>query len=281
VNNRDTALFLVGLAAVGLAVGVAVSCSDQPKTRCTTSRGRFAATFTPSGPLPDGGLPEAGCAIVGEDLGIETYNPPSADGKSIDIEHATVWIRGQSMTDAISMVGGKDNAHPEDAIGDFTTSTPGDDKFCQVGTMTPAEQDLPGDDAGVVQPTTIKYEWSNVRFVVSPEAIGTQMIADLKYTRDSCTVGYKVTALYPSVECSVDGTAKDFCKCLPYGDPNPDYLRPSASGISPDLFGFGEPRFGDQACDFSVENAKAMEDASKVRCDQVTHLCVLKDDPPQ
>ena len=30
----------------------------------------------------------------------------------------------------------------------------------------------------------------------------------------------------------VDGTAKDFCKCLPYGDPTPDYQRAAASGIS-------------------------------------------------
>jgi hypothetical protein len=173
---------------------------------------------------------------------------------------------------------GSDPAHPEDAIGDFTTSTPGDDKFCVVGPIAPAEQVLP--DAGTAPPTDIKYEWNNVRFVVAPEALGTQMVGDLTYTRDSCTVAYHVTALYPSVHCEVDGTARDFCKCLYYGDPTPEYDRPIGSGLSPDLFGFG-PSFGDSACDFSVANAQAMQDASKVRCDQVTHLCVLKGEPPQ
>jgi hypothetical protein len=275
VDNRDTKLFLAGLAAVGLAVVIAASCSDQPKTRCTTGRGRFAATFKSSAPLPD-----AGCALAGEDIGVETFNPPLGDGKGVDIERATVWMRGQSMTDAIQVQGAPDPAHPLDAIGDFSTSTPGDDKFCHVGAIKPAEQVLPGTDAGIA-PTSIKYEWSNVRFVVAPEALGTQMAGDLSYTRDGCTVAYHVTALYPSVRCEVDGTARDFCKCLPYGDPTPEYDRPIGSGISPDLFGFGAPRFGDQACDVSEANAQAMEDASKVRCDHVTHLCVLKGEPPQ
>ena len=34
---------------------------------------------------------------------------------------------------------------------------------------------------------TIKYEWSNVSFYVSPSLIGTQFKADLSYTKDACT----------------------------------------------------------------------------------------------
>jgi hypothetical protein len=267
-------MFLSGLAAVGAAVCIAVSCSDQPKTRCTAGRGRFAASYKPVGSVPDGG-----CALLGEDVGVEAYNAPSADGKSVDIDHASVWLKGKSMTDAVALQGAEDKGHPINAIGQFAAPTPGDDKLCPVVDMKPAEQDLPGNDAGAT-PTTLKYEWSNVRFVVAPEALGTQMVADLTYTVDSCSASYHVTALFPSVTCSVDGTALDFCKCLYYGDPTTEYDRQMGSGISPDLFGT-PPKFGDEACDKSVANAQAMEDAAKVRCDHVTHLCVLKGEPPQ
>jgi hypothetical protein len=274
VDNRNLMLFLSSLAAVGAAVCIAVSCSDQPKTRCTAGRGRFAASYKAVSAVPDGG-----CALAGEDIGVEAYNAASADRRSIDLDHASVWIKGKSMTDAVALQGSEDIAHPINAIGDFAGQTPGDDRFCPVTNMKPAEQDLPGNDAGAPQ-TTIKYEWSNVRFVVAPEALGTQMVADLSYTVDSCSASYHVTALFPSVTCSVDGSALDFCKCLYYGDPTPEYERPTGSGISPDLFGFS-PKFGDEACDKSVANAQAMEDASRIRCDRVTHLCVLKNDPPQ
>jgi hypothetical protein len=274
VDNRNLMLFLSSVAALSAAVCIAVSCSDQPKTRCTTGHGRFAASYKAISQVPDGG-----CALLGEDVGIQSYNSPTADGRSIDVDHASVWIKGKSMTEAAKVQGMEDSTHPINAIGQFASPTPGDDKFCDVTNMQPAEQDLPGTDAGVA-PTTIKYAWSNVRFVVAPEALGTQMVADLDYTVDSCSAKYHVTALYPSVDCTGGGTALDFCRCLYYGDPTPEYQRPNGSGISPDLFGFS-PKFGDEACDKSEANAQAMENTAKIRCDRVTHLCVLKNDPLQ
>ena len=224
-------------------------------------------------------LPDAGCNMTGEVLGVELYNRATADGKNVDTDTSSVYIRGQSITTAVTAQGAPDTNHEQNSIGTFQTAEPGADTFCSLGNPSAAEQDLPGIDGGVA-PTTIKYEWSNVRFVVKPQTLGSQMVADLTYTRDACVANYHVTALYPSVNCLVDGTALDFCKCLYYGDPTPEYERPKGSGISPDLFGFG-PTFGDAACDKSVAQAQAMEDASRVRCDHVTHLCVLKGEPPQ
>jgi hypothetical protein len=274
MDHRNLILFLSGLAAVGAAVTIAVSCSDQPKVKCTAGRGRFAASYTTAMALPD-----AGCNMLGEELGVEVYNQPNAGGTNIDPSKQSIWIRGQSISNAIGERGGvPDMAHSQNSIGQFETAEPGDDTFCKVGNLTPAEQDLP--DAGDFPPTSIKYEWSNLRFVVAPRTEGSQLVGDLTYTRDGCTANYHVTALYPAVTCEVDGTALDFCKCLYYGDPTPEYDRPKGSGISPDLFGFA-PTFGDAACDKSAAQAQAMEDASKVKCDHVTHLCVLKGDPPQ
>jgi len=273
MDHRSFILFLSGLAAVGAAVSIAVSCSDQPKVKCTAGRGRFAATYSSAMALPD-----AGCNLAGEELGVEVYNQPNASGSNIDPSKQSVWIRGQSITNAIAeRLGASDMLHQQNSIGQFETEEPGDDTFCRVGNLTVAQQDLPGNDAGVV-PTSIKYEWSNVRVVVAPRTTGSQLVGDLTYTRDGCTANYHVTALYPAVSCLGDGTALEFCKCLYYADP--EFDRQKGSGISPDLFGFA-PTFGEGACDRSAAQAQAMEDASRVRCDRVTHLCVLKAEPPQ
>lgn len=275
MDHRNVTVFLAGLSALGVALGIAVSCSDQPKVKCTAGRGRFAAAYTPTTALS----PDAGCALTGEAIGVEVYNQGTADGKNVDPNTSVVYLRGESITSAVTAQGAPDTAHPQNSIAPFETTEPGEDTFCRLANPSSAEQDLPGTDAGT-PPTTIKYQWSNVRFVVRPETLGSQMVADLTYTRDSCVANYHVTALYPAVRCEVDGTALDFCKCLYYGDPTPDYNRPKGSGISPDLFGFA-PAFGDAECDKSAAQAQAMEDASKVKCDHVTHYCVLKGDPPQ
>jgi len=266
---------------VAAALCIVVSCSDQPKTKCTVGRGQFAAAYKPLSPLTDGGA----CVRTGEVLGVEMYNQSNADKSSIDVNKGTVWIKGQSMVEAITENGGIDPnpAHQQNSIGDFGTSVPGSDTFCDVPALNPAEQDFPASDAGVPSTLKVKYEWSHVRVVVSPQALGTQLVADLNYTRNDttgdCTAAYHVTALYPHVDCSIQGLPT-FCKCLPYADPNPDHERPRGSGISPDLFGpsaFGDP----EACMNSAAEAAAIEQDSKVTCDRITSLCVLKGDPPQ
>ena len=243
--------------------------------------GQFAAAYKATSPVPDGGA----CARTGEVLGVEVYNPSNADKSSIDVNRGTVWIKGQSMVAAIVENGGANPnpAHQQNSIGDFATSVPGDDTFCEVPAMSAAEQDFPASDAGIANTIRVRYEWSHVRVVVSPPTLGTQMVGDLTYTKSDtsgdCTAQYHVTALFPHVDCSIQGLP-NFCKCLPYADPNPDDERPKGSGISPDLFGpsaFGDP----EACMNSEAAAAAIERDSKVTCDRITSLCVLKGDPPQ
>jgi hypothetical protein len=274
MDHRNFTAFLAGLSALGVGICIAVSCSDQPKVKCTAGRGRFAANYQPMTPPPD-----AGCSMTGEAIGVEMYGQANAEGTNVDPSTSSVYIQGDSIAQAVMNQGAPDPAHPENSIARFETAEPGADTFCDLTTPSVAEQDLPGVDGGVAG-TSIKYEWKNVRFVVSPARLGSQMVGDLTYTHDSCVANYHVTALYPAVRCQIDGTALDFCKCLYYGDPNPDYHRPKGSGISPDLFDFA-PAFGDQACDVSAANAQRMEDASRVKCDHVTNLCVLKGEPPQ
>jgi hypothetical protein len=271
VDNRNLVWFLSGLAAAGVAVCIAVSCSDQPKTKCTAGRGRFAAVYHPNGELPDGG-----CALNGEAIGVGVYNPLSSDGTNVDLTRGDVWIKGQSLAEAVAANGPDPNpAHQQNSMGTFATPEPVND-FCNVVNLNPAEQDVPGDDAGTAA-STIKYEWSNVRVLVSPTRLGTELVGDLTYT-NGCTMNYHVTALFPARECFVHG----FCDCLPYADPDPDGGNngTSGSGLSPDLF--AEPVPG---CAGDPALAQRLEAVSKVTCVPFgplqTPLCVLKGDVPQ
>jgi hypothetical protein len=271
LDNRTLVLFLSGLAAAGAAVCIAVSCSDQPKTKCTAGRGRFAAVYRPEGDVPDGG-----CALNGEIIGVGVYNPPTADGTSLDLNQGSVSLRGQSLADMVALRGADpDTAHQQNSIGAFGQAEPVND-FCDVVNLNVAQQDFPADDAGTLA-TTVKYEWSNVRVLVSPARLGTQLAGDLTYT-NGCTAKYHVTALYPARLCGFNG----FCDCLPYADPDPDGGNngTSGSGLSPDLF--AEPVPG---CAGDPALAQRLEAASKVTCVPFgplqTPLCVLKGDVPQ
>ncbi len=148
----------------------------------------------------------------------------------------------------------------------------------------PPDPDAGPDAEGIpeVPATNIKYAWSNVRVVVTPTALGTQMVGDLTYTKDGCDATYRVTALFPSIGCekTIDEdagtTAPNFCACLPYADPANN--RPAGSGLGENLFGPQPPP--DQACEKSDQAAAALEAQAKVMCHPELHLCVLKGEPP-
>lgn len=76
-------------------------------------------------------------------------------------------------------------------------------------------------------PTTIKYEWSNLKFYVTAGAPGTQFSGDLKYTEDDCTIEYTAVGMWPAVGCATDDD------CNPCA--NPDAGLTIGSGISPDF----------------------------------------------
>ena len=227
---------------------------------------------------PSGALPDGGCALSGETIGVAVYNPATSDGTNVDLTRGDVWIKGQSIAEAVAANGpDPDPTHQQNSMGSFAAPEPVND-FCDVVNLNPAEQDIVGDDAGTAA-TTIKYEWSNVRVLVSPTRLGTQLVGDLTYT-NGCTTKYHVTALYPARECLRHG----FCDCLPYADPDLDGgdNGTPGSGISPDLF--GAPVLG---CGNDPDLAVRLEAASKVACvplvrgTQETRFCVLKGDVPQ
>lgn len=209
MDNRTWMGFASGLFGMAAAVGIAASCMDQPRTKCQTGRGIFAAKYAPVS------VEDAGCLLKGEPIGIQPYNPANADNTAPDVERGSIAIRstqtGQALTNHAPDPNPENRPH---ALGNFTTAEPGPDDFCEVPTLEPSVQELaevPGVDAGPdgtggkapVPAVSLRYEWKNVRFYVTAAQTGVQMIGDLVYTKNGCAAQYKVNALYPSTPCGV------------------------------------------------------------------------------
>ena len=271
MDKRSLVLYLSGLAATGAVVGLAASCSDQPRIKCTAGHGAFAAVYTPKG----GGADP--CGMPGEQIGVEAYNFPLGDKSNLDPNNGSLGLEPIDLAAHIDEHGGKDtsNGRLPYSLGKWATSEPTGDDFCTVENPNAIEQDLPfvpgkppttpdaGDGEDPIPSLYMKYAWSNVRFYNTPASSGTQLVADLSFTRTDgaedggagtpCTAEYHVVGLWPAFDCSADPPAMgiDETKCSPFADPSKN--RPTGSGISPDL---------------------------ATRCDPVLKLCVLAKEPP-
>jgi len=241
------------LATTLLGAGaLVVSSCEQPPVLCTCGRGDFAAVyaFVPgSGPVE--------CAdLKSEILGMNAYSPETGgpnSGSMADWNRSSVAIGSERIGWLIdragrSMVSDANTAHKLYAVGDFPKAPSND--FCTVPQMRvpDAEIEIPAVPAIMDDPMTMvneaepavaathyKYKWTNVNFLVRPDAIGTQMSADLEYTKDTCTAKYKVKAVYPARGCESRTTPGQPDKelCSPVSQPDKGIFE--GSGISPDF----------------------------------------------
>jgi hypothetical protein len=83
------------VAAVGLAaLGLTTASCDQPENECAASRRPFAARFT----LTSG---DDSCRLfgpyTGDIVGVQTYNPPTSDGKDPDVTKAFIAIKALNL----------------------------------------------------------------------------------------------------------------------------------------------------------------------------------------
>jgi hypothetical protein len=226
---------------------VTSSC-EQPGVLCTSGRGDFAAKYT----FVEGG---AECSdLKSEILGMNTYTSEKdgpGSGSMADWGKSSVAIGSERIgwlveRGAEFMVKDPDESHKIYAVGDLPKEPTND--FCDVPTMrtADAEIDMPaiparpdnpmteGDDSDpAVEPTHYRYKWSNVRYLVTPAAIGTQMMADLEFTRNNCTAKYRVQAVYPARSCANAAGQPDIQLCSPEAIPERQIY--VGSGISPDF----------------------------------------------
>ncbi len=116
------------------------------------------------------------------------------------------------------------------------------------------EEGLPGQDA-----VSIRYDWSNVRFIVKPEIPGQAFDGDLAVTQGACTIRYRVNAIaYPM------WGRWQFCSA--YDD--------AGNPVGPDD-AFCATKANPAA---GVPYGSALNPRFKTYCEPSTLLCVLADD---
>lgn len=220
----------LGLALVGLFSITTVAC-QQPQPYCSTGHGDFAAVYT----LKSGDAQSACGQLKGEVLGLQTYYATGGLNGTPKFSESSMAIRPALLGELIDR--GLNSSDPPivdpaaepNALGDFATSLPDDDDFCvapkfSVSQVTlpelplipgdPDDPETPDEDESTPdtppQPaTSIKYEWSNARVLVSANYQGTQFSADLKFTQDGCTAEYEVVGVYPLAGCATDDECQD------------------------------------------------------------------------
>ena len=235
------------LVVVGVIL-VTSSC-EQPGVLCTSGRGDFAAKYT----FVEGG---AECGdLKSEILGMNTYTAEKdgpGSGSMADWGRSSIAIGSERIGWLIdragrSMVRDPDESHKLFSVGDLPKEP--SNEFCDVPVMktADAEINMPAIPAIADDPMTDKvdesepavdathyrYKWSNVRYLVTPAAIGTQMTADLEFTRNSCTAKYRVQAVYPARSCANADGQPDIQLCSPEAIPERQIY--VGSGISPDF----------------------------------------------
>lgn len=246
MNTKPFLLFGL-VVALGSAVLVTSSTGcDQPAPKCASARGDFVVRYTyVSGP-------EECKALVGERVGVQTYNAVGAEGKP-DLDHPSVAMQADGIGSLRDGAEAADVADPDPndhayAFGAFATNVPAGN-ICTVPTLSAAQQKIaaiPGDDAGTAaQPaTSLGYTWGNVQFLVTPQYYGSQFAADVTVQRDQDTCAYRAQGLYPYVDCfkvdeagdpvkDADGNLQpddSFCAA----EANPP-AHPTGSGINPDF----------------------------------------------
>jgi hypothetical protein len=238
------------LLAIAAASALQAGC-QQPDVNCTSAHGTFAARYD----FKSGDKDQPCGQLAGDILGMQTYFAEGGVNNTPKFDEPTVAIRGQYLYDFIY-----DNVYgpgtvfdtrlidmevgDPDSLGEFASGLPDAEGFCPVPKMSrvnldlpefveipptqddPATPDVDETDPGIPgRPATkLTYEWSDVKFLVTADAQGTQFSADLKFTQDSCSATYHVVGVYPAIGCLDEMGAPDNSIC-----------ESDVNGINPDF----------------------------------------------
>lgn len=229
------------LATGALVVVVGGSCT-QPTMNCTTAHLYYAAKYE----LTSGDKNSPCAQQKGDILGMQTYFATGGINGTAKFSEPSAAIRPQYAglliveaqeypVDVPGFTGEKGVEHWPNALGDFESGTPDGEDLCHVEELVSAFErpELPAytvpddpetmdvDETKMVPATpatSVRYEWTNTRWLNTPDAQGTQFESDLKFTQDGCTAEFHVTAVSPNVACVTD----DDCNLRGNGI-NPDF----------------------------------------------------------
>lgn len=240
------------------------ACTPQPPLPCPIQTANpyfglpgFATFYT----LKSG---TGACAMKEYEVyGFQKYNVPGTTETHVAVRPGDLGGHYEN--------GRSDPADPEgehiNAIGDLPEE-PGSDKLCAITFEDEhahhAEQDfeaIPDEnlaDGGVVpgEPAlSIKYEWTDLKFIVSAAVPGSAFMGELKYTEDGCTATYSAEGFWPEVACDPtahipasgdpdlpDGGMLEDLDCAAGQDVANGHTL--GSGINPDFPVVCDPNFG-------------------------------------
>jgi hypothetical protein len=218
---------LLTLASASRVSLVHVGCT-QPDVNCTSAHGTFAARFE----RKSGDANQPCGQQVGDILGMSTYYATGGINGTPKFDEPSVAIRAQYLYEYVYYAYAPksvfdtrkldEEVGDPDAFGPFAAGVPDDEGFCPVSKLSTVSLDLPEYAPTPNDPATeedesdpgqigakLGYEWSNVKFLVTADAQGTQFSADLKFTQDACTATYHVVGVFPAVDCTGDPTICD------------------------------------------------------------------------
>ncbi|WP_239014469.1 hypothetical protein [Archangium violaceum] len=127
----------------------------------------------------------------GELVGVFKYRDPNKENSNVlALRPAGLASRGARDTSS--------DQSKQTAIGSLGSEVDAND-FCKAETLSEASVAAASSDTE--DATQISYKFSNVEVYSAPRAPGTQLRADLTYTRDGCTAEYEVHAMWPARPC--------------------------------------------------------------------------------
>lgn len=212
---------LVAFGSLAAGLLVASGC-QQPIPNCGSAHGDFAAKYE-----LESGDPESACGqLLGDVLGLESYY--ANGGARPNLERGSVAIRPLYLNDLVfraAAQGVVDYTMSEgvQSLGDFTAPKPAGDDFCESRSTSTTQLSLPelpaveddpetpdDDETLPLQPaTTMSYDWTDIRMLVTADAQGTQFVANLHFEQDGCAADYHVVGVFPAVGCATDEECND------------------------------------------------------------------------
>jgi hypothetical protein len=190
------------LVLLGAAAALSACDSEQPTPGCIVQDSSpftwFAKYDLVEGPVDGAGVACAASkqAPAGEALGIWKFLDVKTGKSSLTIRPTGLAAQGKfDPSNAYGDLQGTGSLTSDVDANEFCTAT--DFSLAKVNASTAAT------------PTTISYQFSNVRVYSAPSAPGTQMTGELTYTKDGCVSKYVLRALWPNTACDPTLDASD------------------------------------------------------------------------
>ena len=224
------------ITAAGLGLIIVAACSaEQPRPVCSARRSAFAAKYTL---VSMTGMCDMRLR-ASEELEVQSYVP---DPTKPEDPFGSMAIEPKVVGDAVAAGEGLmppvvDPKLSEYSLGKFTTVRPDDGGLCYVPAMNETKVTLPALPDNKGDAVDLRYQFKNVRIIVTPPSNGLHFGADLTLADSGCTAVYRVSAVAPAVPCGDNKDDPTMGKpddslCIPEPDLAKGY---AGSGISPDI----------------------------------------------